>query len=152
MIRPLAFALLLFFATTARGQIQVDLKFKRLQYIAYEPVLATVTITNLAGRDVDLHDEIGHDLIVLKLYTQIISTDLRKGNIPQVRRKLKESVSLIEHALKGVRHLTFDLGPAVWSSCAGRYRICPSLSVSVGIGRQCLARILPPHRSAGLSE
>jgi hypothetical protein len=47
---------LLFVATTARGQIQVDLKFKRLQYIAYEPVLATVTITNLAGRDIDLRD------------------------------------------------------------------------------------------------
>ena len=57
MIRPLAFTLLLFVATTARGQIQVDLKFKRLQYIAYEPVLATVTITNLAGHDVDLHDD-----------------------------------------------------------------------------------------------
>lgn len=57
MIRSLAFAVLVFVATTARGQIQVDLKFKRLQYIAYEPVLATVTITNLAGRDVDLHDD-----------------------------------------------------------------------------------------------
>jgi signal transduction histidine kinase len=63
----------------------------------------------------DLHDEIGHDLIVLKLYTQIIVLDLNKGDVAQVRRKLKESVVLIDHALKGVRHLTFDLGPAVWS-------------------------------------
>ena len=38
MIRSLAFALLFLLAVTARGQIQVDLKFKRLQYIAYEPV------------------------------------------------------------------------------------------------------------------
>jgi hypothetical protein len=44
---------------TAQAQIQVDLKFKRLQYIAHEPVTATVKITNLAGRDVDLHDENG---------------------------------------------------------------------------------------------
>src|SRR5205807_9937795 len=44
-----------FFAAAAEGQIQVDLKFKRLQYIAYEPVVATVAITNLAGRDIDLH-------------------------------------------------------------------------------------------------
>ena len=57
MIRSLAFAVLFLVAVTARGQIQVDLKFKRLQYIAYEPVLATVTITNLAGRDVELHDD-----------------------------------------------------------------------------------------------
>jgi hypothetical protein len=38
------------------AQIQVDLKFKRLQYIAYEPVVATLSITNLAGRDIDLHN------------------------------------------------------------------------------------------------
>jgi len=41
------------------AQIQVDLKFKRLQYIAYEPVVATLSITNLAGRDIDLHDAEG---------------------------------------------------------------------------------------------
>lgn len=41
---------------TARGQIQVELKLPRLQYIAYEPVVAKVAITNLAGRDVDLRD------------------------------------------------------------------------------------------------
>ena len=40
----------------AAGQIQVDLKFPRLQYIAYEPVVANVTITNLTGRDIDLRD------------------------------------------------------------------------------------------------
>ena len=63
----------------------------------------------------DLHDEIGHDLIVLKLYTQVIALDLKKGDLGPLRHKLKESVSLIKHALKGVRHLTFDLGPAIWS-------------------------------------
>ena len=46
-------------ATAAEAQIQVDLKFKRLQYIAYEPVVATVAITNLAGRDIELHDADG---------------------------------------------------------------------------------------------
>ncbi|HEY1583625.1 MAG TPA: hypothetical protein VGF73_11065 [Chthoniobacterales bacterium] len=55
-MRSLVCALLFLVALTARGQIQVDLKFKRLQYIAYEPIIATVTITNLAGRDIDLHD------------------------------------------------------------------------------------------------
>jgi len=46
-------------AAEAGAQIQVDLKFKRLQYIAYEPVVATLSITNLAGRDIDLHDADG---------------------------------------------------------------------------------------------
>jgi signal transduction histidine kinase len=52
---------------------------------------------------------------VLKLYTQVIAVDLKKGEIAQVRRKLKESVSLIKHALQSVRHLTFNLGPAIWN-------------------------------------
>jgi hypothetical protein len=49
----------LLFAAAAHGQIQVDLKFKRLQYIAYEPVVATLGITNLAGRDIELRDADG---------------------------------------------------------------------------------------------
>jgi hypothetical protein len=57
MTRWLAFAVLFSVAVTARAQIQVDLKFRRLQYIAYEPVIATVTITNLAGRDIELRDD-----------------------------------------------------------------------------------------------
>ena len=63
----------------------------------------------------DLHDEIGGDLIVLKLYTEVIALDLRKGDIGQLSGKLRESVALIKHALKSVRHLTFGLGPAVWN-------------------------------------
>jgi len=47
------------FAVRGEAQIQVDMKFKRLQYVAYEPVVATLAITNLAGRDVELHDTDG---------------------------------------------------------------------------------------------
>jgi hypothetical protein len=57
--RILAVACVLLFCIRAEAQIQVDLKFKRLQYIAYEPVVATLSITNLAGRDIDLHDAEG---------------------------------------------------------------------------------------------
>ena len=57
--RILLVACLLFFAARSEAQIQVDLKFKRLQDIAYEPVVATLSITNLAGRDIDLHDAEG---------------------------------------------------------------------------------------------
>src|ERR1044072_4343288 len=46
-------------AARSEAQIQVEMKFKRLQYIAYEPVVATLSITNLAGRDIDLHDADG---------------------------------------------------------------------------------------------
>jgi hypothetical protein len=50
----------IFFATSiAHGQIQVELSFKRIQYISYEPILATVKIANNSGRDIDLHDDSG---------------------------------------------------------------------------------------------
>src|SRR5215469_3340049 len=52
----LPYACVFLFAGATEGQIQVDLKFKRLQFIAYEPVVATVALTNLAGRDIELHD------------------------------------------------------------------------------------------------
>ncbi len=55
----LLFAFFLLWATHLQGQIQVDLKLPRLQFIAYEPVIATLGVTNLAGRDVDLHDADG---------------------------------------------------------------------------------------------
>ncbi len=55
------------FATATDAQIQVDLKFKRLQYIAYEPVVATVAVTNLAGRDIELHDANGQSWLGFEL-------------------------------------------------------------------------------------
>jgi hypothetical protein len=54
MKRALPFACLFLLVARGDAQIQVDLRLKRLQYIAYEPVMATLSITNLAGRDVDL--------------------------------------------------------------------------------------------------
>jgi hypothetical protein len=44
------------FTGAVRAQIQVELRLPRLQYISYEPVVAKLAITNLAGRDVDLRD------------------------------------------------------------------------------------------------
>ena len=55
----LSAALALLLVATAQAQIQVELSFKRLQYIAHEPVLATVKIANNSGRDIDLHDDSG---------------------------------------------------------------------------------------------
>jgi len=63
----LAVACVFVFVAGAQGQIQVELKFKRLQYIAYEPVVATLAITNLAGRDVDLQDAEGQPWFGLEI-------------------------------------------------------------------------------------
>jgi hypothetical protein len=55
-----------FVASTAFAQIQVELRFPRLQYISYEPVVANLVITNLAGRDVDLRDADGQSWFGLR--------------------------------------------------------------------------------------
>jgi hypothetical protein len=55
----LALACTFLLAVEAHAQIQVDLKFKRVQHVAYEPIIATVNLTNLAGRDIELRNENG---------------------------------------------------------------------------------------------
>jgi hypothetical protein len=57
--RLLPWLFVFIFSATTEAQVQVDLKFKRLQYIAHEPVVATIAITNLAGRDIELRDADG---------------------------------------------------------------------------------------------
>jgi hypothetical protein len=48
--------LMLPFAAAVRGQVNVDLSIKRSIYIAYEPLLATVRISNLSGQQLLLAD------------------------------------------------------------------------------------------------
>lgn len=59
MMFRILLAALLFSAATVHAQIQVELTFKRIQYIAHEPIFATVKIANNSGRDIDLHDDSG---------------------------------------------------------------------------------------------
>lgn len=48
--------LLMFPGTTIVAQVQVDISFRRNLYMVYEPVIATVSITNLTGADLELAD------------------------------------------------------------------------------------------------
>lgn len=64
----------------------------------------------------DLHDEVGADLIVLKLYVEMIAVDLAKRRLAQVGPKLQEALVLIAHSIESVRRLTLDLGPAFLDS------------------------------------
>jgi signal transduction histidine kinase len=61
----------------------------------------------------DLHDEIGHNLIVLKLYLEMIKGDLDKGHTTAVGQKLEEALSLVTGGIESVRRLILDLGPAI---------------------------------------
>jgi signal transduction histidine kinase len=74
-----------------------------------------VNAYELTGRRIarDLHDEIGHNLLVLKLYLELMNMDLKEGHPDQMSTKLDEAVGLIGHAIEGVRRLAFNLGPAI---------------------------------------
>ena len=44
-------------AVAAQAQIEIDLTLARHAYILYEPLIATVTVTNNTGHDVTLQDD-----------------------------------------------------------------------------------------------
>lgn len=54
--RYLWILVLLVVAVGAQAQLNVDLSIKRRLFVAHEPIIATVTITNLSGRDIILAD------------------------------------------------------------------------------------------------
>jgi signal transduction histidine kinase len=62
----------------------------------------------------DLHDEVGHDLVVLKLRLELIAADVGRGNFSLVGPRLNDALELIGHAIDSVRRLVMDLGPAVF--------------------------------------
>jgi signal transduction histidine kinase len=63
----------------------------------------------------DLHDVIGHDLLVLRLYTEMFARNLEKASLPRLRQQLRQISKLLQHASNTVRRLTLDLGPVAWS-------------------------------------
>ncbi|HLK48489.1 MAG TPA: sensor histidine kinase [Bryobacteraceae bacterium] len=62
----------------------------------------------------DLHDDIGHQLLLLKLYLELMVTDAKQGEIPQMARRLDEALVLVSSAIESVRRLILDLGPAIF--------------------------------------
>jgi hypothetical protein len=58
VLTRLLFALLLgVLALPATAQLQVELTFPRRLYVAFEPVIATVSIANFSGRELQLRDD-----------------------------------------------------------------------------------------------
>src|SRR5204862_5296389 len=62
----------------------------------------------------DLHDDVGHNLVVLKLYMEMISKDLTQGDSDeQIKPKVEEAKALIANTIESVKRLILDLGPAL---------------------------------------
>jgi len=48
------------FVPAMQAQVRVSIEFKRQMFLTYEPMVATVSIENLTGQDLQLTDEPGH--------------------------------------------------------------------------------------------
>jgi signal transduction histidine kinase len=62
----------------------------------------------------DLHDEIGHDLMLLKLYLELLLRELSNMDPERLRGKLEETLHVVRHAIESARRLVLDLGPAIF--------------------------------------
>lgn len=67
--RFLLFLTLLLLAGSARAQLQVSLKISRHLYMAYEPIIATISVVNLTGRDVLLDEVDGQKWFSFQIFT-----------------------------------------------------------------------------------
>jgi two-component system sensor histidine kinase UhpB len=59
----------------------------------------------------DLHDDIGHSLVVFKLCLERIAADLRKGRTEEAGQKLEETTTLVVDATVSLRRVILDLRP-----------------------------------------
>ncbi len=62
----------------------------------------------------DLHDEIGHELVVLKLRLELIAADVAQNKFALLTPRLNDALELVGRAIDSVRRLVMDLGPAVF--------------------------------------
>ena len=62
----------------------------------------------------DLHDEIGHELVVLKLRMELIASDVSQSKLGLLGPRLNDALELVGRAIDSVRRLVMDLGPAVF--------------------------------------
>jgi signal transduction histidine kinase len=107
-------------AATARPLVRLTSVTQRLVLSGYAEE-RTASLRRIDDRERQkvsgaLHDEVGADLVVLKLYVEMITVELAKGSVAPVGAKLREALALIAHAIESVRRLTLDLGPAFLDS------------------------------------
>src|SRR5260370_5208204 len=115
-----ALASLLFVATyTGQPTSQKTLVEATLTEAEHRSHGASAYVTKIYERERrrlshDLHDEVGHDLILIKLYLEMINLSMKNREMPDIRTRLNEAITLVSHAIDSVRRLVLDLGPAVF--------------------------------------
>jgi hypothetical protein len=153
---PFFLFLLFALAGTALAQIQVELKFQRLQYVAYEPLIASVKITNLAGRTVDFRNQdgqpwfgfeitAGEGQVLTPLKNQSSETPLQMEAGQTVTRKINLTSRFPIHEFG-----TYHVRANVFFADVNKFFYSPSRAVQVGDARPIWQRTVGVPDSGGV--
>ncbi|MFZ4774732.1 MAG: hypothetical protein ACOYM3_05175 [Terrimicrobiaceae bacterium] len=141
MRRFLILAGFLLAAISANAQVQVDISLKRNLYIVYEPILVTVTITNLTGNELTLMDSGLNKWFGFQVETldgrPIAAVDARYTNAPVElgpQQKISRTVNLTP--LFPISEFGgYRVKANVFSEQTNRFFNSPALSFEVTEGR-----------------
>jgi hypothetical protein len=138
----LAVLLLIVLMPSGRAQVQVDVAFKRSLYMLYEPLICSVTITNLTGSTLSLGDTPREKWFGF----QIETVDGRP--LPPIDPNYRNQSVEIEPGQRLTRQInltplyplgefgTYRVRAAIYSAQIGRFFVSPQLNVEITEGRQ----------------
>jgi hypothetical protein len=140
-VRCLAAVLFLCTLPSAQAQLKVNLSISRRLYIVYEPIIATVTVTNLAGRDITLSDADqqswfgfnimdGDDQPVpeLNVNHQLAPFTIRAGEVAKRSANLTTLYAIREFGLYRIR-------ATIFAKDYGKYFVSPPVSLELTEGK-----------------
>lgn len=132
---------LISFIQVASAQLQVDIKLKRTLYISYEPILITVSLTNLSGNPLPLSDADGNHWFGFQIETldgrPIAPRSLGYTNEPlvlQPGQKLSRTVNLTPLFPIG-EFGGYRIRAAIYAATLKRYFNSPPLNIEITDGR-----------------
>ncbi len=157
MGRPLRIilALMMLLVVSARAQVQVDIAFKRSLYMLYEPIMCTVTITNLTGRTLELADTPQEKWFSFQIQTT------GGTPLPPVNPDYQNQPVSMEAGQKLVRTInltplyplsefgTYRVQAAIFSAQIGRLFVSEKLNIDITEGRLLWQKTVGVPEDAG---
>ena len=151
--------MLLVFVESGFAQLQVDIKLKRTLYISYEPILITVSLTNLTGNPLPLQDADGNHWFGFQVETldgrPIAPRSSNYANEPLVLdagQKLTRTVNLTPLFPIG-EFGGYRIRAAIYAETLKRSFNSPSLNIEITDGRPVFEKTLGiPEGMQGAGE
>ena len=151
-------ALLLALAASSHAQITVDIALKRSLFMIYEPLICTVTITNLTGSTLDLADTAREKWFGFQIETvdgrPLPPIDPNYHNPPvevDSGKKLTRQFNLTPHYPLS-EFGTYRVRAIVYSEKLGRYFVSPQLNVEITEGRKLWEQTVGVPEGAGAGQ